>query len=190
MLSISLARGVSSVAATFLFCAGPAFAQAPVPPLPPQPPAAQAPQPGAPFTVSGQVRRAGTLKPVPKASVIVEGTAIEATSDSDGRFTLTNVPPASRHVIIAAPGLMPLRVELTLSAGGAAPLDALLDAEVHYTEVVSVSPEARDIFASYQPTSVLAGADLNRELEATLGATLQAQPGVAERSFGPGSSGR
>ena len=91
-------------------------------------------------------------------------------------------------MIIAAPGLMPLRVELTLSTGGAAPLDALLDAEVHYTEVVSVSPEARDIFASYQPTSVLAGADLNRELEATLGATLQAQPGVAERSLGPGPS--
>ena len=28
MFSISLARGVSSVAASFLFCAGPAFAQA------------------------------------------------------------------------------------------------------------------------------------------------------------------
>ena len=82
--------------------------------------------------------------------MIVEGTAIEATSDDDGRFTLNKVPPASRHVIIAAPGLMPLRVELTLSAGGAAPLDAILDAEVHYTEVVSVSPEARDIFASDQ----------------------------------------
>ncbi len=191
MFPISVARGVSPVAASFLFSAGLAFAQQPVQPVPPLPPPSQpalAPQPGAPFTITGQVRRAGTLKPVIKATVIVEGTAIEATSDDDGRFTLNKVPPASRHVIIAAPGLMPLRVELTLSAGGAAPLDAILDAEVHYTEVVSVSPEARDIFASYQPTSVLAGADLNRELEATLGATLQAQPGVAERSLGPGSS--
>ena len=59
---------------------------------------------------------------------------------------------------------------------------------MHYTEVVSVSPEARDQFASYQPTSVLAGQDLNRELETTIGATLCAQPGVAERSFGPGPS--
>jgi iron complex outermembrane recepter protein len=53
---------------------------------------------------------------------------------------------------------------------------------------VSVSPEARDLFASYQPTSVLAGQDLNRELETSLGATLEAQPGVSERSFGPGPS--
>ena len=185
MFPVSLARGVSSVAACFLFSTGLALAQQPVAPVPPLPPP---PQPVAPFTITGQVRRAGTLKPVAKATVIVEGTAIEAATDNDGRFTLTSVPPASRHVIIAAPGLMPLRVELTLSKGGAAPLDALLDAEVHYTEVVSVSPEARDAFASYQPTSVLAGADLNRELENTLGATLQAQPGVAERSLGPGPS--
>ena len=188
MFSNSLARGVSSVAASLIFSAGLAYAQEPVAPLPPPSQPAQSAQPGKPFTITGQVRRAGTLKPVGKATVIVEGTAIEATSDDEGRFTLANVPPGSRHVIIAAPGLMPLRAELTLSAGGAAPLDAVLDAEVHYTEVVSVSPEARDIFASYQPTSVLAGADLNRELEASLGATLQAQPGVAERSFGPGPS--
>src|SRR5687768_9671012 len=150
MFPVPLARGMSSVAASFLFSAGLAFAQQAVQPVPPLPlPApAQTPQPAKPFTITGQIRRAGTLKPVAKATVIVEGTAIEATSDNDGRFTLANVPPASRHVIIAAPGLMPLRVELTLNVAGAAPLDAILDAEVHYTEVVSVSPEARDIFAS------------------------------------------
>src|SRR4029453_14964072 len=58
--------------------------------------------------------------------------------------------------------------------------------EVHYTEVISVSPEARDLFTSYQPTAVLAGQELSKELQGTLGATLNAQPGVAERSFGPG----
>jgi iron complex outermembrane receptor protein len=157
-----------------------ASAQQPVPQLP----AAVA----APLTISGQVRRAGSLEPVAGATVIVEGTALEATCDRDGRFTLSGVPAASRHVIIAAPGLQPLRAELTIVNGAAAPLDALLDAEVHYTEVVSVSPDARDQFASYQPTSVLAGQDLNRELESTLGATLERQPGVSERSFGPGPS--
>jgi len=177
MFSLLFARGVSS-AAVAVFAAGVVAAQDPVP---------QLPAPSA-MTITGQVRRAGSLEPVPRATVIVEGTRLETATDSDGRFTLTGVPSGSRHVIIAAPGLMPLRADVAVSAGLAAPLDALLDAEVHYTEVVSVSPNARDQFASYQPTSVLAGRDLSRELETTLGATLERQPGVAERSFGPGPS--
>ena len=57
MFPISVARGVSPVAASFLFAAGLAFAQQPVQPVPPLPPPSQpalAPQPGAPFTITGQ----------------------------------------------------------------------------------------------------------------------------------------
>ena len=175
-------RSACSAAAALLLAASSVTGQEPVPPLP------SPAQPAAPVTVTGQVRRFGSLRPVSGATVIVEGTAIEATTDSDGRFTLQNVPGSSRHIIIASPGFLPLRTELVLAGGQAAPLDAILNEEVHYTEVVSVSPEARDQFASYQPTSVLAGQDLNRELQASLGATLQSEPGVAERSFGPGPS--
>ncbi len=183
MIGVLFARSLGSAAAALALAATVASAQQPQPQLP----SASAPQ-GAPLTITGQVRRAGSLKPVPKATIIVEGTALETTSDEEGRFTLAGVPAGDHHVIIAARGLQPLRAELTVTGGAAAPLDALLDTEVHYTEVISVSPEARDQFASYQPTSVLAGQDLSRELEATLGATLERQPGVAERSFGPGPS--
>jgi len=183
MVPFSCARSVVSAAAAFVLAASVLSAQQPAPQVPPAGAVA-----AAPLTVTGQVRRAGSLQPVAGATIIVEGTAIEATSDGEGRFALKGVPAGSQHVIIAAPGLQPLRAELTVTNGAAAPLDALLDAEVHYTEVVSVSPEARDQFASYQPTSVLAGQDLNRELEGTLGATLEKQPGVAARSFGPGPS--
>ena len=183
MFQRSWRRSASSIAAALLVAGSSAAAQAPVPALPPQ-----GSQPGAALTVSGQVRRAGSLQPIAKAIVLVEGTKLETVTDGDGRFNLTGVPGGSQHVIISAPGFMPLRAELTIAGGQAAPLDALLDSEVHYTEVVSVSPDARDQFASYQPTSVLAGQDLSRELAASLGATLQNQPGVAERSLGPGPS--
>ncbi|MGH9372160.1 MAG: TonB-dependent receptor [Vicinamibacterales bacterium] len=176
-------RSAGSAAAAVALTASFAWAQQPVPQLP-----AQASPAGAPLTMSGQVRRAGSLEPVPNATIIVEGTALETTSDREGRFTLSGVPADSRHVIIAAPKLQPLRAEVTIVGGVAAPLDAILDTEVHYTETVSVSPDPRDQFASYQPTSVLAGQDLSRELESTLGATLERQPGVSERSFGPGPS--
>nr|MDQ3419000.1 TonB-dependent receptor [Acidobacteriota bacterium] len=166
-----------------LALAVPAAAQTPVAPLPAPPTPA-----GQPAPISGQVRRAGSLKPVSQATVLVEGTSLIATTDGDGRFLIPAVPPGEHHLVIAAPALMPLRVDVTIGATAPPPLDVLLDTEVHYTEVVSVSPTARDQFASYQPTSVLAGQELSKELESTLGATLQKQPGVSERSFGPGPS--
>ena len=180
MFECLVRRSLGSAAALcVLGAACAAFAQAPVSP----------PPPGAGgLTVTGEVRRAGTLAPVAGATVIVEGARLETTTDRNGRFTLADVPPGSQHLIITAPELLPLRVELVVQGGVAAPIEALMAAEVHYTEVVSVSPEARDQFASYQPTSVLAGQDLTRELEGTLGETLERQPGVAERSFGPGPS--
>src|SRR5687768_13247584 len=158
MFHLPLARSVSSVAAICFLSGGTALASPQLPPVGPLPAVSQ--RPSSPFTVTGQVRRVGSLRPVPNATVIVEGTTVQSVTDAEGRFTLSGVPPSADHIIIAAPGLMPLRAELVFTGSGAAPLDAVLDAEVHYTEVVSVSPEARDLFASYQPTSVLAGQDL------------------------------
>lgn len=158
--------------------------------IPPVAPLSEAPQKpaGQAATITGRVRQAGNLKPVVKADIIVEGTSLLATTDSDGQFSIPDVPPGEHHLIVAAPGMMPLRVDVTIGRTPPAPLDILLDAEVHYTEVVSVSPTARDPFESYQATSVLAGQELTKELEATLGATLAKQPGVSERSLGPGPS--
>ena len=45
--------------------------------------------------------------------------------------------------------------------------------------------DARSQFDAFQPTSVLAGQELTKQLEMSLGATLESQPGVAARSFGP-----
>jgi len=178
MVACSVVWSVGSAVFVFLFLLIPSLAAAQ--------PAAPA---GGAVTVTGQIRRAGTLQPVTDAVVLLEGTSIQATSDASGAFSLPGVPPGAHHVVFAAPGLMPLRVDLVVTAGVAPPpFDVVLDTEVHHTEVVSVSPEARDLFASYQPASVLAGQELSRELDSTLGATLERQPGVSERSFGPGPS--
>jgi iron complex outermembrane receptor protein len=139
-------------------------------------------------TLAGQLRHSVTLKPVPAALVVVEGLKIEARSDADGRFSLPNVPPGTHHLIVTARGFVPLRTEVTVSQAPVDPLDLALNPELHYTEVVSVSPDARDQFESYQPAAVLAGQELAKELAGTLGATLDDQAGVAERSFGPGPS--
>ena len=143
-----------------------------------------------PVTISGQIRRSGTLKPVTKAAVIVEGTSLQATSDNDGRFSIAGVAAGTHHLVIAAPGLMPCA-----SKSASAPSTirrrsmSCLDPEVHYTEVVTVSSDgARPVrVVSADVGSGRPGVDEGSS-EATLGATLQRQPGVAERSFGPGPS--
>jgi iron complex outermembrane recepter protein len=139
-------------------------------------------------TVSGRLVHSVTQKPVPGAVVLVEKTTIQTKADGNGRFTLTNVPEGVHHIVIVAPGMIPRHHELTVQAGPVDVGEVTVDPELHFREVVSVSPEVRDQFHSYQPTTVLAGQDLALQLQGTVGATLAQEPGLAERSFGPGPS--
>jgi iron complex outermembrane receptor protein len=138
-------------------------------------------------TVSGRLYHSVSLKPIPNATVLVEGTKLEGKSNSDGTYSIPNVPAGSHHLIVVAPGFVPGRADVAV-AQSPVTLDVAVDPELHYADVVSVSPDSRSQFDSYQPTTVLAGQDLAKQLQSGLGATLANQPGVAERSFGPGPS--
>jgi iron complex outermembrane receptor protein len=63
--------------------------------------------------------------------------------------------------------------------------DLTVDPELHFEDVTTVTGDVRSQFEVFQPTAVLTGQDLTKQLETSLGATLENQPGVAERSFGP-----
>ena len=63
-----------------------------------------------------------------------------------------------------------------------------MDPELHFQEVASVSAETRSQFDVFQPTSVLAGQELTKQLESRSATTLENQPGVASRSFGPATT--
>jgi iron complex outermembrane receptor protein len=137
--------------------------------------------------VSGRLYHSVSLKPVPNATVLVEGTKLEGKSNSDGSYSIANVPPGAHHLIVVAPGFVPARADVTV-AQAPVTLDVAVDPELHYAEVVSVSPDSRNQFDAYQPTTVLSGQDLAKQLQSSLGSTLATQPGVAERSFGPAPS--
>jgi iron complex outermembrane receptor protein len=139
-------------------------------------------QPGA--FVTGTVTR-DNGEPMGGAAVVLEELKREVRTGEDGRYRFENVPPGNYHVSVRAEGYSTRRTEVTVTSQGAT-LDLIVELDLHFAEVVSVSPTARTQFESYQPTSVLAGQDLQKQLEATLGATLQAEPGIAMRSLGPG----
>jgi iron complex outermembrane receptor protein len=137
--------------------------------------------------LSGRVVHAATQAAVSGAAVVLEEAGRTTLSSADGTFAIENVPVGTYHVLVAANGFVPYRAEIAVTAGGAS-MQVALTPELHYSEVVSVSPQPRDPFEAYQATTVLAGQDLALKLEGTLGASLASQPGLAQRSFGPGPS--
>ena len=134
--------------------------------------------------ISGKVTR-DTGEPMGGAAVVVEELKREVRTVEDGSYRVESVPPGTYHVSVRAEGYSTRRTEVKVPPEGTT-LDLVVELDLHFAEVVSVSPNARPQFESYQPTSVLAGQDLQKQLEATIGATLQAEPGVAMRALGPG----
>ena len=121
------------------------------------------------------------------ATVVLEELRRETVSGADGTFRFENVAPGDLPRVGENDGLF---LATDRSDGAAAP-DADrrgVDPDLHFQEVASVSAEARSQFDAFQPTTVLAGQELTKQLESSLGATLENQPGVAVRSFGPAPS--
>jgi iron complex outermembrane receptor protein len=167
-----LRRSLAFTPAAFILAAASAAAQLPATPV---------------VTVAGTVTDSRTNSSLPGAVVVLEETGKEQATSIEGRFAFEGVAPGTYHLRITADGMSPKRVEIS-AAAGAPPLGIALDPDMHYSEVVSVSPNARDAFDSYQPTSVLSGQELSLKLEGSLGELLKNEPGVTERSNGPGPS--
>lgn len=138
--------------------------------------------------LSGRLLNSVSGDTIAGAMVLLEELRREATSGDDGSFTFNDVPAGTYHLSVRFEGFSSRRTEVTVSAAAPAYLDVRVDPELHYHEVVSVSPDARNQFEAFQPTSVLAGQELGKQLEMSIGATLENQPGVASRTFGPATA--
>lgn len=141
-----------------------------------------------PTAVAGIVTNALSGDPVSGATVVVEAPTgnRQGVTGKDGSFSIGGVPAGRYHLVIRVDGYLPSRTDLTVGNAGPVTSNVALTPELHFSEVTSVSPEGRNQFESFQATDVLGGQDLAKELQSTLGATLENQPGVALRSFGPG----
>jgi iron complex outermembrane recepter protein len=138
-------------------------------------------------TVSGTLSDSLSGDVVPNAIVVLEGTSFtrQVRSGADGKYSLTGIPPGAYHLIVRADRYLPLRTEVNVTAGEQTS-DHRINPELHFSEITSVSPEGRSQFESFQATNVLGGQELAKEIQGTLGATIENQPGIAVRSFGPG----
>lgn len=136
-------------------------------------------------SLAGKVTRAGSGDAMAGAAVVIEELRREVRTGSDGSYRFEGLAPGQYHVSVRAEGYSSRRAEVSVGDATAA-LDLEVDLDLHFAEVLSVSPNPRSQFESFQPTSVLAGEEMTRELQDTLGGTLQSQPGVTMRALGPG----
>lgn len=67
-------------------------------------------------TLSGQVTDRDTGQPVVGAQVLVQGTALRATTNAQGRFTIADVPAGSRTLVVVRPGYR--QATRTVAVGG------------------------------------------------------------------------
>jgi iron complex outermembrane receptor protein len=138
-------------------------------------------------SLSGTLTNSLSGDVIPNAIVVLESPSFtrHGQSGADGKYLIGDVPPGSYHLVVRADGYLPSRTEVTITAGGQTS-DLRINPELHFSEVTSVSPDTKSQFESFQATNVLGGQELTKELQGTLGATIENQPGVALRSFGPG----
>jgi iron complex outermembrane receptor protein len=140
-------------------------------------------------TVTGRLLNSLSGDPIGGATVQIDELRRQTTSRADGTFSFENIAPGTYHLSVRSSGYSSRRTEVTVATTALAAGDLRVDPELHFEEVVSVGADApRSQFEAFQPTSVLVGQELDKQLEMSLGATLENQPGVASRSFGPAPS--
>jgi iron complex outermembrane receptor protein len=139
--------------------------------------------------LSGRLLNTLSGEPLRAATVQIDELRRQVLSAEDGTFLFEGVPPGTYHLSVRSSGYSSRRTEVVVGTTAVTVGDVKTDPELHFEEVVSVNADTpRSQFEAFQPTSVLAGQELGKKLEMSLGATLENEPGVSSRSFGPAPS--
>ena len=143
---------------------------------------------------AGAVRGTVTLEenggPVHGAVILVVGTGEFALTDERGMFEIDDVRAGSYEVLAQREHLTAGRQMVTVDPGAAATVDFMLGlSPVHEDVTVTASVGGTETtFEAFNAVTTLDSFDITRESAASLGDALRNEPGIASRSFGPGSS--
>lgn len=134
-------------------------------------------------TLTGTITQADGGQPLADAVVVIDELRRETRTDANGQYRFEGIPAGEYHLGVRADGSTTRRVEVTVGSTPAVQ-DIAVEFDIHFAEVLSVSPTPRPQFEAYQPTTVLGGQDLAQQQETTIAGTLQYSPGISTRAFG------
>ena len=139
-------------------------------------------------SIAGKVATEGGA-PIAGADVSILELNRHAATGADGAFRFDNVPPGEYLLEAVSERAGTGLTRAVVTAGATAEVTLGLDLAVHREEIlVTASADARGQLELAQPTTVVAGEELRRRLEPSLGETLSKEAGVSSSYFGPGAS--
>jgi len=110
-------------------------------------------------------------------------------SNEDGTYEFKDVPPGTYDVIVTMPAMDGASQPVTVQSGAAASANfALALASIRSEVTVTASGREQLTLDAFQTVTSLDALELAQNAATSLGEALNGQPGVAKRSFGPGSS--
>ena len=138
-------------------------------------------------SVSGQLETHGESG-VTLATARFPELALSASVAADGAFRFDAVPPGTYLLIVEIPSVGLTSESVTVSAGRETVVELEIDHIAHSDEiVVTATGDLRSESELSNAVSVLSGADLQLRMGATLGETLEGEPGVSSTSYVPGA---
>jgi iron complex outermembrane recepter protein len=137
--------------------------------------------------IRGTVLDRATDAPVVVAHVRISQLGRSDMTHSDGSFHFHRVPAGTYTLVVERIGYATIREDVTVEDGGLAQVTIrLTESAIRLPGmVVTATGRERRADQTYQPTSVLAGRELQRSLSWSLAATLGGEPGMALQTYGP-----
>jgi iron complex outermembrane receptor protein len=140
-------------------------------------------------TLRGTVTLAATGDPLHRATITVSRVGRIAETGEDGKYEITGLPVGVYSVLVHLQSLSDESKTVTITAGDTVTADFVLNLSIQRQAMtVTASEREQSTFESFQTVTSLDSVDLALNTKSSLGEVLEHQPGVAKRSFGPGSS--
>ena len=141
-------------------------------------------------SVQGTVTFADDGAAVHGAVVLVVGSGLVALTAENGDFEIENVPSGTYEILAQREHLTAGRQTITVEAEHTTTVNFTLElSPVHEEVTVTATPGGgTTTFEAFNAITTLDSFELSTNVAGTLGDALENQPGVAKRSFGPGSS--